>query len=446
LKKYFYLLVCTLLLCYSCSDDDTTTEDYKTYAVSIQLAYPQDSGLDPIAGVAVKLSNSSNATYDATTDASGKASFVVPAGVYSVSASDKRSSEGYSFIYNGTKGNIVVTDTWTGTEAVELSLTGSKAGQVIIKELYVGGCQKDDGSGAFHMDKYAILYNNSELPVNLDNFCLGMVLPYNANATNNDYVDGKLFYEAEGWIPAGTGIWYYSGNLTIEPWGQVVIAMNGAIDHTQTYSNSINFSNSEYYCTYDIVTYSNTSYYPSPSSSIPTSHYFSAVHYGAGNAWPLSTTSPAFYIFRTDGVSPQDFANNADNTNYHGDVVKPANIRKKVPTEWILDGVEVYTTNNNNNVKRLTAAIDGGQIYLTNTYGYSLYRNVDEEATKALEGNEAKLIYNYNKGTTVNNSQSTDPSGIDAEASIKNGAIIVYQDTNNSSNDFHQRSQASLKD
>ncbi len=41
---------------------------------------------------------------------------------------------------------------------------------------------------------------------------------------------------------------------------------------------------------------------------------------------------------------------------------------------------------------------------------------------------------------------STDPSGIDAEASLKNGARIIYQDTNNSTNDFHQRKQASLRD
>ncbi len=30
---------------------------------------------------------------------------------------------------------------------------------------------------------------------------------------------------------------------------------------------------------------------------------------------------------------------------------------------------------------------------------------------------------------------STDPSGIDAEASIANGAVIIYKDTNNSGND-----------
>lgn len=49
-------------------------------------------------------------------------------------------------------------------------------------------------------------------------------------------------------------------------------------------------------------------------------------------------------------------------------------------------------------------------------------------------------------GTTdYKGAQSTDPSGIDAEASIRNGAHIVYSDTNNSSNDFHQRAKASLK-
>ena len=40
---------------------------------------------------------------------------------------------------------------------------------------------------------------------------------------------------------------------------------------------------------------------------------------------------------------------------------------------------------------------------------------------------------------------STDPSGIDAEASIANGAHIIYSDTNDSFIDFHQKKVASLK-
>jgi hypothetical protein len=41
---------------------------------------------------------------------------------------------------------------------------------------------------------------------------------------------------------------------------------------------------------------------------------------------------------------------------------------------------------------------------------------------------------------------STDGSGIDAEASMKNGAHIVFIDTNNSTNDFHERQKCSLRD
>lgn len=83
---------------------------------------------------------------------------------------------------------------------------------------------------------------------------------------------------------------------------------------------------------------------------------------------------------------------------------------------------------------------------LTNFQGYSIYRNVDKAATEALPENAGKLVYGYSLGTLdYKGAQSTDPSGIDAEASIRNGAHIVYQDTNNSGNDFHQRAKASLK-
>lgn len=83
---------------------------------------------------------------------------------------------------------------------------------------------------------------------------------------------------------------------------------------------------------------------------------------------------------------------------------------------------------------------------MTNKLGYSIYRNVDKEATEALPENEGKLVYNYGLGTTtINGGTSTDLSSIDAEASIANGAHIIYMDTNNSMNDFHQRRVASLK-
>ena len=89
----------------------------------------------------------------------------------------------------------------------------------------------------------------------------------------------------------------------------------------------------------------------------------------------------------------------------------------------------------------LTKKIDGGYVKLTNYLGHTVYRNVDKEATEALTENAGKLVYNYALGVD----DSTDPSGIDAEASMKNGAHIIFSDTNNSIADFHERQQSSLK-
>ena len=42
--------------------------------------------------------------------------------------------------------------------------------------------------------------------------------------------------------------------------------------------------------------------------------------------------------------------------------------------------------------------------------------------------------------------EASKASGINAEASIRNGAHIIYQDNNNSSEDFHERQKCSLRE
>lgn len=217
-----------------------------------------------------------------------------------------------------------------------------------------------------------------------------------------------------------------------------MIALNGAIDHTQTYSQSVNLANSAYYCLYDIEDFNNALYYPSPSELISTDHYLKAYKYGLGNAWPVSQFGPAFFVFRPESTTLQAFVDDASTTNlYGGSASQP---RKKVPAEWVVDGIEVFVQGADGNQKRLLPSVDAGYVELTRGMGYTLYRNVDKEATEALAENEGKLVYNYSLGV----GNSTDASGIDAEASLKNGARIIFQDTNNSTADFHQRSKSSL--
>lgn len=439
-KFVAYLFAISFIaLCFqSCKKDD----ELKTFNVSIQLTYPE--GYTAVEGVAVAINNLINGTvFNSTTDANGTASFIIPEGAYEASASERRSLGGISYNFNGIS-NFTVEKNWIETNPVSVELNLSKAAQLIIKELYVAGCPKDDGSGTFSMDKFATLYNNSDTEVSLDNVCLGFVNPYNGHGTNNDYVGGSLVYESENWIPAGQGIWYFPSGIKLAAGEQMVIALNNAVDNTVTYSKSINFANANYYCTYDIAVYSLASYYPAPSALIPTSHYLSAIHFGAGTAWSLSNSSPAFFIFATKGMTPSQFVADASYSNQYNGSTSAANARKKVPVEWIIDGIEVFKQGTTSQ-KRLTAAVDAGYVYLIGGEGYTLYRNVDKTATEALEGNKAKLIYNYSDGSTDLADGTTDPSGIDAEASIKNGAKIIYKDTNSTTNDFHQRKKASLR-
>ena len=444
MKQLFYVLLITSLIFLSaCSDDDDNknVEEYTTYRVDIQLANTEENSIESFEGIKVQLIDSRETKHDATANASGLVTFKVPAGIYRATASHTIKVDVHSKIYDWALTNLIVTSQWDEAVVSEMKLTESEAGSIIIKELYVGGCPKDDGSGYFHYDKYVILYNNSNQQAKLENLCLGIVQPYNADGTNKDMIEGHLIYENKDWIPAGTGIWYYPGTLVLEPGKQAVIALNNATINTKTYSQSVDFNAPEYYCTYDLTAYANEMYYPAPDASIPTNHYWAGIHYGKGNGWSLSNSSPAFFIFQTQGVTPREFVNNKENENYYGNSETDTNRRMKVPVSWILDGIEVFTSASDKNQKRLTPKVDAGQTVLTNKMGYSSYRNVDKSATEAIKENEGKLVYDYNKGTTT-----TDPSGIDAESSIKKGAIIIYQDTNNSSNDFHQRSQASLRD
>ncbi|MGL4520263.1 MAG: DUF4876 domain-containing protein [Phocaeicola sp.] len=439
MNKVYLLLATITLLWSSCSKENSDL--YQTIPFSVELIYPVGSDVAAQSGIKVTATASSGVVYEKESDEQGAVLFDLPAGLYQLSATDKRVITGRSRIFTAVQSGVVIST--TTTSPISLQLQESELSQIIIKELYNGGCQKEDGSGSYHFDKYLVLYNNSDEIAELQNLCIAMVLPYNSTVTNADYVNGNLYYEAEGWIPAGLGYFYFPNPTTLNPGEQIVVAANNANDNRQTYSNSVDLSDPNYYVMYAPEAYNNTSYHPAPSAQIPTNHYLPGFKYGTGNAWALSNTCPALFLFvPSDGETAESFNANADNISLYGG--SSSQVRKKVPTEWIIDGLEVFRYGATNNAKRLTATVDAGYVNLTAGYGYTLYRNVDKEATEAIEENRGKLIYNYALGTVVDNG-TTDPSGIDAEASILLGARIVYMDTNNSSNDFHQRAIASLK-
>ena len=401
-----YLLIAALLVALAaCHNDEPKGYDIEQVTVRLtgDLTNPE--------GIEVVLTDTRGGTYSQATDAHGMATFQVPVGIYQASVSHAaQGADGWRRIYNGSVSNLVVR---AGEPLVaDLPLAVATTSSIIIRELYVGGCQKDDGSGWFHRDKYVIVANNSGERVSLPGLCLAIATPYNSYGINKNYTaEGRLNYEDQGFIPAASAFWYFQGSeVVFEPWEQKVIALNGAIDHTLTYSNSVNLAHAAYYCTYDIEQYANTSYYPSPSEVIPTSHYLRVARYGdeSEQAWPLSTSSPAFFIFTPPaGMTPMEFAGDAGNVWYDEGRALPSYACRKVPVSCILDAVEVYSTAWQEAAKRLTAAVDVGYVYMTARQGHSVEWRVDESES-ARQGH------------------------------------TVYQDTNNSSADFVEREHASL--
>lgn len=388
----------------ACSYD----EHLDTYTVEVRLSEAVDSAT-------VQMTNAVGTRFTTTTDATGTARFSLPAGIYSVSAS-RVSDDGYfRHVCNGSLADVVISSK-VATVSLPVNITAMQTSNpIIIKEIYNGGCQKDDGSGKFAIDKCVILYNNSSEAVSLNNVGFGIVEPYNAEAPTHSFLNGgQLDYADSDWIPALNGIWYFRSGNVIEPYSELVVNVHGAIDNTRTYSNSVNYANAAYFCMYDVETtssdggkYNNTMYYPSPADVIPTDHYLKAVKYGKGNAWAMSQTSPAVILFRTENVTPKDFGDNSSNIIYptgrEGNIVYAC---LKVPRQWVIDAVEVYNaTALANCKKRLTPDLDNGYATLTGGYGHSVIRKVEK---------------------TVN-------------------GHAIYQDTNNSTNDFYEANNCSLR-
>ena len=402
-------LMLVSILVTACGDSIAEPDDYLTRAVQVQV----QGDLPDVQGIVVRMTDSRGMVFSQATDDEGVATFQVPVGIYDIVVSHvSQPEDGWRTVYNGAASNVAVMR--DGDCSVSLTLTTATASAIIIRELYVGGCQRDDGSGWFYRDKYVIIANNSDQRIVLPGLCLAISTPYNSYSLNMNYDEtGHLNYENEGFVPAASSFWYFRDEeVTFEPWEQKVIALNGAIDHTLTYSNSVNLAREDYYCTFDIEHYSNTAAYPSPSELIPTSHYLKAVRYGdqMESAWPLSNTSPAFFIFTPpEGMTPLEFGNDASRVWYDEGRALATFACRKVPVENILDGVEVFSTAWDEASKRLTASVDVGAVYMTARYGHSVERRIDEQETER-------------QGHTV------------------------YQDTNNSTNDFVEREQASLRD
>lgn len=406
MKQSFYIVL-LLISIWGCSDiNKDNPYENQLYTLQVSAIYPDEYTDYLREGVTVNIEDIDRGnSYKTVTDKNGIARFALTNGIYRIQISDKTDRH----IFNGLADKVKLTD---GNVTLNLSLTHSKAGTIIIKEIYSGGCTKLPIEGTYQSDKYMILHNNDSEVQYLDSLCFGTLDPYNSQATNvwvtQDEVTGATIFP--DFVPIVQCIWQFGGtgkSFPLAPGEDAVVAINGAIDHAAQYPLSVNLNKPGYFVCYNNVHFWNTVYHPAPGNQITADHYLDVViKTGQANAYTFSLSSPATVIFKAQNTTIQDYVLATGSV-----IQKPGSTVDriiKIPFEWVIDGVEIYYGGSSNNKKRISPSIDAGYVTQSALFdGRSLHRRVDEEATR--------------------------------EAGYE-----ILEDTNNSSSDFYEREQQSL--
>ena len=398
-------VILAALAVWACAEEYDSPWPDSLKLLSVNAVYPAGYAHAVHEGAVIRVEDiASGAAYAARTDRRGLAEIRIPAGIYRITCSDRTGRD----LFNGTADKVVVTE----RRIVDLPLSHSMAGALVIKELYTGGCSKAPEEGTYQSDQYVIIHNNDTETEYLDSLCFGTLSPYNSTAVNNwveyDPVTGETVFP--DFAPVVTVVWQLPGSgksFPLGPGEDAVIALRGAVDHTAQYPLSVNLNRPDVFVCYNPTYFPNTLYHPAPGDKVSPERYAKVViKTGQANANTVSLASPTFVLFRSEGLPIEDYV-------LQPDVVQttPGNSADrvvKVPYSWIVDGVEVFDGRSSGNKKRLSPAADAGFVALSDIFkGHTVRRKVDEAA------------------------------------SAENG-FEVLMDTNNSSNDFYESEIQSL--
>ena len=399
MKRLIYILS-IVLAAVSCADiRHVNPYDEGLHVLTVTPQWPETDLERSGAEVRVEDMNTGS-RYASQTGADGTAIFTLPNGLYRVTLSGRDGSD----VFNASADKVVISGR---DHTLALTLSISKAGSIVIKELYCGGCKKLPQEGDYQADQYIILHNNDYQVQYLDGICFGTLSPYNSTGANPWISEDGLLPE---FIPLIQAVWQFPGDgddFPLQPGEDAVLCLRGAIDHAAQYPLSVNLNRPDYFVCYSSTYFDNTKFHPAPGNLISQDRYLDVViKTGKANAYTMSLSSPAVVIFRAEGITIQEYVLIPENiTPVPGNAVDNV---VKVPYEWVLDAMEVFDGRSASNQKRLAASADAGYVSLSDTFlGHTLMRRLDEEAT--------------------------------AQAGYE-----ILADTNNSLNDFYETEKQSL--
>lgn len=367
-------------------------KEEQKYRVSVSVSNPSGYKSKQAENVQVQLKNTSaENTYSAVTNASGIAVFEnITGGVYNVSASIELSAkqvEALTGIAKETKltaaeNNVSI----TVDKTVNLELKGARIGDLVFKEVYYSGSKTPTGKTYFS-DQYYEIYNNSTDVIYADGLCLGEVEAWKFKPTKS------VFLEAYPNKTAISSFWYIPGSgkeHPIEPGKSIIIAQDGINHKSDKLGNPnspVDLSNADWETYVKRDDNKDIDQPNVPNLELGYVNYFAY-------DWLTSVFGSAYAIFRIEGDIKAYVESNK--------VPRPGSSSTfkyvLISNDKIIDGFQAYKDDSETSMPKVHAVIDAGFTFDPNgTYSGKCVRR------------KVKAVYD---GRTV------------------------YQDTNNSTDDF----------
>jgi hypothetical protein len=357
------------------------TKKVKTISATASLNTTSITGVDVPSSFDVVFTNYDTKVSVTSISVDNKASVTgITPGIYTVTATAVSSKDGNAYNFSGSAANVSITE---DGQIIPVDVQVAKSSAFIFKELYWTGDTSATGSWYFR-DQFYEIYNNSQATAYADGLCICTIVPM--TATENKYswqIDSpeKYVFTQLVWQLPGNGTDY-----PIKP-GESFIICQWGVDHRTEDRNpqsNVNLSGAEF------EAYIGKKVELIDAPAINMNIGANAQGYLAYQ-WLATVFGPAYVLFypSTTPLSSTEFVADANSSSK----------ATAVPIDEVLDAVEFVQDESHVQLKRMPTVLDAGALWAKNgSYsGESFYRKTKE--------------------------------------TLASGQVI-YQDTNNSTNDF----------
>ena len=384
------LMVLAVLTMVGCQKTGT-----KTISINVKVDETKlvAAGIPSPESYGVKISNFATGSVIETTTENGiaTATDIIP-GVYTISVSASQNQGGFTYTIAGSESNVsLIAD---GAEVV-VRVDAVKEAALVFKEIYYTGV---DPANLYFRDQFYEIYNNSTEVVYADGLCIAETVFAN--------IDKSVIYEwpipnADQYVFARV-IWQLPGDgktYPVQPGESFVIAQwatNHKAENLSKGLSPVDLTGAEFEAIEKETTFNGILL--TDNLAINMKKVVQAGY--AMPQWLTSTDGSRYVLFKpSEPLKNEDFIT-ATNADYQGTA-------REIAISDVIDAVQAVNNESGMSVLGLPTALDAGAIWCSGSYvGESIARKIKE----------------------------TRPDGTN-----------VYQDTNNTSNDFEVKKDPQVR-